>query len=268
MQAKSFKSRSNTMRFLTLLYGVIVYVFFLAVFTYTIGFVANVPWLPKTIDSGADASRAFAIVVNLVLLSIFAVQHSVMARRGFKRWWTKIVPEPAERSTFVLAASLAILLMLWQWQPMPREVWSVDDRIAQLMLLSLSALGWITLLVATFLLNHFELFGLHQTWNHWRGRTFAAPEFRTPGLYRLVRHPIYLGFVLAFWATPRMSEGHLLFAIGTTGYILVGIWFEERDLIARFGETYRAYCRRVPMLVPFLGRRSERGQNDLKGQQT
>ena len=190
-----------------------------------------------------------------------------MARRGFKRWWTRIVAEPAERSTFVLAATLVVALLIWQWQPMPTVVWSVEDSVARIVLLCVSALGWITVLVATFLLNHFELFGLQQTWNHWRGRTFAATEFRTPGLYRLVRHPLYLGFLLAFWATPQMSEGHLLFAIATTGYILLGIWFEERDLIAQFGETYRAYCRRVPMLVPFLGRRTESSRQDALNRQ-
>ena len=177
------------MRFLTLLYGAIVYVFFLVVFSYMIGFVANVPWLPKTIDSAPDVSRSVAIAINLALLGVFAVQHSVMARRGFKRWWTKIVAEPAERSTFVLAATLVVALLIWQWQPMPGVVWSVEDSVARIVLLCVSALGWITVLVATFLLNHFELFGLQQTWNHWRGRTFAATEFRTPGLYRLVRHP-------------------------------------------------------------------------------
>ena len=255
------------MRFLTLLYGAIVYVFFLGVFSYMIGFVANAPWLPKTIDSAPEISRSVAIAINLALLAAFAVQHSVMARRGFKRWWTKIVPEPAERSTFVLAATLVVALLIWQWQPMPGVVWSVDDSVARIVLLCASALGWITLLVATFLLNHFELFGLQQTWNHWSGRAFATTEFRTPGLYRLVRHPIYLGFLLAFWATPQMSEGHLLFAIATTGYILIGIWFEERDLIAQFGETYRAYRRRVPMLVPFLGRRIESSRQDALNRQ-
>jgi protein-S-isoprenylcysteine O-methyltransferase Ste14 len=242
------------MRFVGLVYSTVVYVAFLAVFLYTIGFVANVPWLPKTIDSGAVGDPALAIAVNIGLLGLFAVQHSLMARQGFKRQWTRIVPEPLERSTFVLAATLAIALLLWQWRPLPEIVWSAEDTAARALLAGVSALGWLTLLIATFLINHFELFGLHQAYDRWRGRSFAPPDFKTPGLYRLVRHPIYLGFVVAFWATPQMSMGHLLFAVATTGYIFVGIWFEERDLVARFGATYRDYRRRVPMLVPFLGK--------------
>jgi methanethiol S-methyltransferase len=247
-------------RFIQLLFGTVVYLFFFAVFLYTIGFVANLPWLPKTIDTGSVIGRPVALLIDVLLLGVFAVQHSVMARQGFKRWWTKIVPKPMERSVFVLAATLAVGLLLWQWRPLPGVIWSVEDPTAQAVLLGLSGLGWIVLLVATFLINHFELFGLQQVFDNFRDSSFSPPDFKTPGLYKMVRHPIYLGFVLAFWATPRMSEGHLLWAVMTTGYILVGIWFEERDLIAQFGERYRQYRRRVPMLLPLWY--GSRGRSD------
>jgi len=238
-------------RFAGLVFGVVVYAFFLATFLYTIGFVAGVPGL-KTIDSGAAGDPWLALGIDVVLLGLFAVQHSVMARRGFKRWWTRIVPAPLERSSFVLAASLAVALLIWQWRPLPEPVWVVDGRTAAALLTGLAGLGWAMVLIATFLINHFELFGLQQVFENWRGRRFEPPAFRTPALYKLVRHPIYLGFILAFWATPRMSQGHLLFALATTGYILIGIFFEERDLIARFGDEYRRYRRQVPMLLPRL----------------
>jgi protein-S-isoprenylcysteine O-methyltransferase Ste14 len=236
-------------RFLALVYGALVYLFFLATFLYTIGFVSGVPGL-KTIDSGASGGPSMALVIDVALLGLFAVQHSVMARRSFKQRWTRIVPPPLERSTFVLAASLVVALLIWQWRPLPQMMWAVDGRAAETLLIGLSVLGWAMVLIATFLINHFELFGLQQVFEHWRGRRFEPPAFRTPALYRLVRHPIYLGFIVAFWATPRMSQGHLLFALATTGYIFIGILFEERDLIARFGDEYRRYRRQVPMLMP------------------
>jgi methanethiol S-methyltransferase len=256
------------MGFLTIAYSAIAYLLFLGVLGYTVGFVANVPWLPKTIDSGVTGDRLVALTIDLALLGLFAVQHSVMARRGFKQWWTRIVPKPAERSTYVLAASLAVALLLWQWRPLGGVVWNFEGAPARMLLMSVSAVGWITLLVATFLINHFELFGLYQAYARLRGTTSTSPQFRTPGLYRMVRHPIYLGFILAFWGNPTMTEGHLLFAIATTGYIFVGIWFEERDLVAQFGAAYRAYRKRVPMIVPLPFARGDAQPRDEAARHT
>jgi protein-S-isoprenylcysteine O-methyltransferase Ste14 len=233
------------------LYGLVVYALFLATFCYAIAFVGNL-WVPKTIDSGTAGNVAEAVLVNFTLLAIFALQHSIMARRSFKRWWTTIVSPAVERSTFVLAATAAIALLLWQWRPIPQPViWRVENPSAATALWIVFWLGWGILLLATFLINHFELFGLRQVLARLTGRQIPEAQFRTPLLYRYVRHPIYLGFVLGFWAAPVMSAGHLLFAIGATGYILVGIWFEERDLIEQFGEQYRRYRAQVGMLFPF-----------------
>jgi methanethiol S-methyltransferase len=241
------------------LYGLVVYLFFLATFGYAIGFVGNLPLLPKTIDSGASAPLVEALLVNVMLLGLFAVQHSVMARRGFKRWWTRLIPESMERSTYVLAASAALALLLWQWRPIPEPVvWSVNDPVARIAVQGVFWLGWAVLLISTFLINHFELFGLRQVWANLRGHTLPAADFRTPLFYRHVRHPIYLGFILAFWAAPTMTAGHLLFAAASTGYILIGIWFEERDLIAQFGQRYQAYRQQVGMLLPRLGARGRK----------
>jgi protein-S-isoprenylcysteine O-methyltransferase Ste14 len=232
------------------LYGVAVYVFFLATFVYAIAFIGNL-WVPKTVDSGAAASVAEALIVNLLLLTVFALQHSIMARRSFKRWWTQIVSPAIERSTYVLAATAALALLLWQWRPIAEPViWRVDNPIAIQALWAVFWLGWAVLLLATFLINHFELFGLRQVFSRLIGREIPETEFRTPFIYRYVRHPIYLGFLLGFWAAPVMTAGHLLFAIGATGYILVGIWFEERDLVAQFGDRYRRYRDQVGMLLP------------------
>jgi protein-S-isoprenylcysteine O-methyltransferase Ste14 len=238
------------------LYGGLVYLVFLATFLYAIAFVGNLP-APKTIDSGEPGSVAVALLVDTLLLGLFAIQHSAMARPAFKRWWTRFVPSSVERTTYVLLASLALLLLYWQWLPIPRVVWSVTDPAGAFALQAVFWIGWGVVLLATFLINHFELFGLRQVYARLRGETLPPPVFRTPMLYKKVRHPIYLGFLLAFWATPTMTVGHLLFAVATTGYILIGIHLEERDLVALFGDQYRRYREQVAMLIPLPGRKRE-----------
>jgi methanethiol S-methyltransferase len=240
-------------RILALLYGLAAYLFFFVTFLYAIGFIAGVV-VPKTIDTGSVAPLTEALIVNVLLMSVFAIQHSVMARAGFKRWWTKIVSPAVERSTFVVAATLALALLIWQWRPIPTVIWQVNDPNAVMALMALEALGWGIVLLSTFLINHFELFGLHQVANNLAGKPMPAPKFRTPMFYKMVRHPIYLGFIIAFWAAPVMTAGHLLFAAVTTAYIFVGIALEERDLVTVFGDEYRRYRQRVAMIVPFLGK--------------
>jgi protein-S-isoprenylcysteine O-methyltransferase Ste14 len=231
-------------------YGLVAYALFLATFFYAIAFTGNL-FVPKSIDTSAQVPLSEALIVNLLLLGLFAVQHSVMARRSFKEWWTRIVPPAGERSTFVLATSLVLALLLWQWRPISAPVvWSVQSAVGTELVWAVFWLGWAVVLVSTFLLNHFELFGLRQVFARLAGRELPKPEFRTPFFYRYVRHPLYLGFLLGFWAAPVMTAGHLLFSIGCTGYIFVGIWFEERDLIAQFGDRYRRYRNQVGMLLP------------------
>ena len=243
-------------RLLALLYGTAAYALFLATFLYAIAFVAGLG-VPKHIDNGIAAPFAVALGIDLVLLSLFAIQHSGMARPAFKRWWTRFVPVPIERSTYVLASSLVLILLFWQWRPLPQVIWNVDDGIARGVLYGLSALGWLLVLTGTFVINHFDLFGLRQVWFYARGRQAIDEPFVTRAFYRIVRHPLMLGFLIAFWATPTMSAGHLLFALVTTGYILVAVKFlEERDLVALYGDTYRDYQRRVPMLLPWSKRRT------------
>ncbi len=239
-------------RFIAFLYGLAAYAVFFVTFLYAIGFVTGLV-VPKTIDSGMVVPLTEAVVVHILLMSLFAVQHSVMARKPFKEWWTQYVPKSVERSTYVLLASLSLLLLFWQWRPIPTVVWEIADPQLALGILILSFVGWILVFTSTFLINHFELFGLHQVANNLVGREMPAVRFKTPVLYKVVRHPIYLGFIIAFWAAPTMTVGHLLFAAVTTAYIFVGIFLEERDLVELFGDEYRRYRQRVAMIVPFLG---------------
>jgi methanethiol S-methyltransferase len=237
-------------RFLAFIYGLVSYAIFFVTFLYAIGFVSGL-MVPKTIDSGAVGPMPEAIIVDLVLMSVFAIQHSVMARRQFKQWWTQFVPKPIERSTYVLLASLALVLLFWQWRPIPAVVWEITYRPIAMTILGLSLIGWLIVLTSTFLINHFELFGLHQVTSNLSGHPMPQPRFRTPLYYKFVRHPIYLGFIIAFWAAATMTTGHLLFAAVTTAYIFVGILLEERDLVDLFGDDYRRYRDRVSMLLPW-----------------
>jgi protein-S-isoprenylcysteine O-methyltransferase Ste14 len=243
-------SKQGTMgRIAAFLFGVAAYLVFFGTICYAVGFVTGMV-VPKGIDGGTVVPAVEALIINLVLMSLFAVQHSVMARKPFKRWWTQFVPHAIERSVYVLLASLALILLFWQWRPMPDIIWQVADPTAAMALIALSLVGWLLVLTSTFLINHFELFGLHQVVNNFAGRTMPEPRFKTPVIYKVVRHPIYLGFIIAFWATPVMTVGHLLFAAVTTAYIFVGIFLEERDLVAQFGEQYQRYRAQVGMLIP------------------
>ncbi len=253
------------MNLLFALYGAACYAIFLATVVYSAAFVGNLP-VPKAIDHGlpigaAGEPLAVSLVVNVLLLGVFAIQHSVMARPAFKRWWSRIVPAAIERSTYVLLASAALILIFLQWRPIGGVVWDLSGSTAGSALVALSALGWGLVLVSTFQIDHFELFGVKQVWLRLTGRPAPVLQFRVPLFYRYVRHPIYLGFILAFWSAPLMTAGHLLFAGVTFAYILVGIWFEERDLIEHFGHRYRVYREQVGMLLP---RRARRDDVDLR----
>ncbi len=230
-------------------YGALAYAIFFATFLYAVGFVGGFG-VPRTIDGTPEGPLWVALAIDLLLLAAFALQHSIMARPAFKRWWTRIIPEPAERSTYVLASSLALIVLFWQWRPIGGIVWQVEHPVAEVLLYGVFAAGWGTVLASTFLINHFDLFGVRQVWLHLRGRPYQPLAFGTPGLYRHVRHPLYVGWLLAFWATPTMTATHLLFAVMTTAYILIAIQLEERDLVAAHGARYDAYRRSVPMLVP------------------
>ena len=241
-------------RILFFAYGIFSYLIFLGTFLYAIGFIGNFG-VPQTLDGEASGSFALNLLIDAGLLALFAAQHSIMARKWFKDWWTRIVPPPLERSTYVLFSSIALILLFWLWRPLGGVVWSVDNTVGIFVLRALFAFGWALVLVSTFLINHFDLFGLRQVWLYLLNRPYNALPFATPGPYRLVRHPLYVGWFFAFWMTPVMTLAHLLFAVATTLYILLAIQFEERDLVREHGEDYEAYRRRVPMLLPFIGKR-------------
>lgn len=239
------------------IYGILAYVIFLTTFLYAIGFVGNMV-VPKAIDSGTELALLPSIVINVILLSVFALQHSIMARPAFKKWFTKIISPAMERITYILLSSLAVLLIYWQWQPITTIVWETHNKISVTLMTGLFFLGWTIVLLSTFMINHFELFGLAQIFNNLKNRQTPNPKFQTNFLYKIVRHPIMLGFLIAFWATPRMTVGHLLFTIVTTLYILIAVkYLEEKDLKKAIGEKYETYQKEVPMLIPFTKRKKK-----------
>lgn len=240
-------------RVLSFVYGVAVYGIFLGTFVYAIGFIGNV-FVPKSLDSEPGGALGSAVAINLLLLGVFAIQHSVMARPTFKARWTRVIPTVIERSTYVLFSSAALILLFWQWRPMGGVLWNVEDTLGRAALYGVYGFGWLLVLVATFLIDHFDLFGLRQVWLHLRRKPYTQHRFVTPGPYQWVRHPLYVGWIIVFWAAPTMTVAHLLFAIMTTAYILVAIQFEERNLIEIHGKDYLRYRKRVPMLVPFSRR--------------
>lgn len=242
-------------------YGVVCYLAFLAAFLYAIGFIGNFG-VPKSIDAVPQTPVTYALAVNVALLGLFAVQHSVMARQWFKTAWTKVVPTPVERSTYVLFSSLALFLLFWKWEPIGGVIWNVENGTGRTLIFGLYALGWLIVLIATFLINHFDLFGLRQVWLYLCGQPYTTLKFRTPGMYRFVRHPLYVGWLLVFWSAPRMTSAHLVFAIATTAYILIAIQFEERDLV-RFHAEYAEYRRQVPMLLPIGSKNHTRSQESV-----
>jgi protein-S-isoprenylcysteine O-methyltransferase Ste14 len=244
-----------------LIYGVVCYLIFFGTTLYAIGFIGDF-FVPKTIDAGPDVPPLQAGVIDIALLALFALQHSVMARPAFKRWWKRFVAPPLERSTYVLLASLALLLLFWLWLPLRGTIWNIQHPIGQALVLSLYGFGWLIAFSSTYLIDHFDLFGLRQVYTNWRATNYSAMSFKTPAFYRLVRHPLMTGFLIAFWAAPHMTVGRLLFALAMTGYILVGIRFEERDLLTSFGAKYRRYQEQVRMLIPFPKRSSAHSTNE------
>jgi methanethiol S-methyltransferase len=243
--------RSAMQRVAFLLYGLLAYVSFLAVFLYAIGFLGNF-WVPKSIDSGVEGPLAASLAVNVALLVLFGLQHTIMARQGFKAWWTKLVPRPVERSTYVIISNVLLALLYWQWRPITGVVWSVESAIGGYALWTLFGAGWLLVFLSSLVIDHFDLFGLRQVVLYYQGKQYEPLHFKAAWFYKLVRHPLLLGWMIAFWATPEMSVGHLLFAIGTTLYMLIAIPIEERDLAQFHGPEYADYRRRVPMLLPFL----------------
>jgi protein-S-isoprenylcysteine O-methyltransferase Ste14 len=249
-------------RVLAYIYGVVSYVIFLGAFLYSIAFVGDF-YVPKTINSGEPGPLIPSVIINVVLLGLFAIQHSGMARPGFKKWWTKIIPKPIERSTYVLFASAVLILLMWQWQPLPGVVWSVESEVGRGLLWALFGLGWLIVLISTYLISHFHLFGLQQVHDFLKQRGIQNPKFQTPGFYRYIRHPLMLGFFIAFWAIPDMTQGHLLFSIATTGYILIALQLEENDLLEAFPKRYRKYREQVPMFIPRPGRKASIEEKDF-----
>ena len=249
-------------RILFFAYGTFSYLIFLGTFLYAIGFIGNFA-VPRTLDGPATRPLAISLAIDVALLTLFAVQHSVMARKWFKDWWTRIVPKPIERSTYVLFSSVALILLFTFWQPLGGVVWSIEDPTGRLVLRGLFAFGWALVLVSTFLINHFDLFGMRQVWLNLLGRPYTTLQFGTPGPYRLVRHPLYVGWLFAFWMTPLMTLAHLLFSVATTAYILLAIQLEERDLVREHGESYEEYRRSVPMLLPSFRRRGPKPDSTI-----
>jgi len=243
-------------------YGSISYLIFFATFLYAIGFIGNFA-VPRTLDGPPSGPIVVSFLIDVGLLTLFAVQHSIMARKWFKEWWTRVIPKPLERSTYVLFSSLALILLFWLWRPLGGVVWSIEDPLGRGVVRVLFAFGFALVLLSTFLINHFDLFGLRQVWLYLRGVPYTTLQFGMPGPYRLVRHPLYVGWLFAFWSTPTMTLAHLLFSIATTAYILLAIQFEERDLAREHGESYNAYRRSVPMLIPFIRRRDSATAKDM-----
>ncbi len=237
-------------RIISFVYGVLAHLGFLVAFMYLIGFLGNFV-VPKSIDSGQAGPVGQALLINVILIAIFGIPHSVMARPGFKQWWTKVVPQHIERSTYVMISNLLVALLMWQWQPMVGVIWNVEHPVGASVLWGLFGIGWVMIVLTSFVINHFDLFGLRQVYLHLRGMEYTPLEFKAKWIYQYIRHPLMLGWIIAFWSTPQMSAGHLVFAVGTTVYILIAIQFEERDLVKYHGEDYENYRRKVSMLIPF-----------------